>query len=374
MSQLQPGAATAGEPTRHWPDWPVAGLTDDLLPAIERWARDGHRVAVATLVDIVGSSPRPLGSEMAICDTGETLGYVSGGCVEAAVAAEALAVMETGKPRLLDYGAGSPILDIQLTCGGRIGIFVRELADAIAHAAQWRAARDRREVIRIAIDLMTGDEAFLTGAPDSAISTVGEHATVFLKSTPPPIRLLLAGGNPIVLALARMASLLGLEVALLRPNGPSEPPSDTPLANYDSRALEVALADTHLDDWTAVYTLTHHADEDLVVLTHALPSRAFCVGVLGSRGKIARRLERLRKAGVDAAACARLKTPAGLAIGARGPWEIALAILAEIVSLQPTAPSRLLADNAGLLASTRLAPSAHRAQTPVPPNACVAQP
>lgn len=357
MSQVQRAVIDADDLAHHWPNWPIYGLTDDVLPAIERWTRAGHRVAVATLVDIIGSSPRPPGSEMAICDTGEAVGYVSGGCVEAAVATEALAAMQTGRPRLLDYGAGSPVLDIQLTCGGRIGIFVRELADAAGYAARLRVARDRRQAIGISIDLETGGESWFTGAAADATRVVDGHASVFVKTWLPPTRLVLVGGNPVALALARMAAPLGYEVTLLRPNGPAEPPPDTTLVRYDRRTLEQALADTPLDAWTAVYALTHHAEDDLMVLVHALPSPAFCVGVLGSRGKIHERLDRLREAGVDAQTRARLKAPAGLAIGARGPQEIALAILAQIISLQQEAPSRLLADNAGLLPTTAVAHS-----------------
>lgn len=358
MSQARHAVASADELARHWPSWPVYGLTDDLLPTIERWARAGHRVAVATLVHITGSSPQPLGSEMAVCDTGETVGYVSGGCVEGAVAAEALAVMQTGRPRMLDYGAGSPVLDIQLACGGRIGIFVRELADAVDYAACLREARERRAAVRLSIDLETGEQNFLADGVDDTAQVANSRASVFVKTCLPPIRLVLVGGNPVALALARMASPFGHEVTLLRPNGPTEPPPDIPLARYDRRALEPALADTSLDAWTTVYALTHHAEDDLKVLVHALPSPAFCVGVLGSRGKIHERLDRLREAGVNAHARARLKAPAGLALGARGPQAIALAILAQIVSLQPEAPSRLLADNAGVLPTTTDASSA----------------
>src|SRR5690625_114241 len=358
MSQARRTVASADDLARHWPSWPVYGLTDDLLPSIEQWAQAGHRVAVATLVHIIGSSPQPLGSDMAICDTGEAVGYVSGGCVEGAVAAEALAVMENGKPRLLDYGAGSPVLDIQLACGGRIGIFVRELADAAGHAARLREARERRAAVSMSIDLETGEQHFLASGADDAAQVANGRASVFVQTCLPPIRLVLVGGNPVALALARLAAPFGYEVTLLRPNGPVEPPPDTSLARYDRRALEPALADTPLDAWTTVYALTHHAEDDLKVLVHALPSPAFCVGVLGSRGKIRERLDCLGAAGVDAHARARLKAPAGLAIGARGPQAIALAILAQIVSLQPAAPSRLLADHAGLLPSATDVPPA----------------
>lgn len=355
MSRVQHTVAAADNLIRHWPGWPVYGLTDDLLPTIERWSQARHRVAVATLVDIIGSSPRPLGSEMAICDTGEAIGYVSGGCVEGAVIAEARAVIATGKPRLLDYGAGSPVIDIQLACGGRIGIFLRELADAAGHAARLRAARERREAVCMSTNLETGDQSYFTGVADAA-PVVDGRTSIFAKTYLPPIRLVLAGGNPVALALARMAPPLGYEVTLLRPYGPADPPPETSLVRYDRRGLEQALADTRLDAWTAVYSLTHQAEDDLMVLVHALPSPAFCVGVLGSRGNIPERLDRLREAGVDARARARLKAPAGLAIGARGPQEIALAILAEIVSLQPTAPAWLVADGGGLLPSAAVVP------------------
>src|SRR3546814_10542883 len=73
---------------------------------------------------------------MAICENGEIAGYVSGGCVEAAVATEALASLHDGVPRMLAYGAGSPVLDLQLTCGGRIRIFVRAVGDGVTHLKQ----------------------------------------------------------------------------------------------------------------------------------------------------------------------------------------------------------------------------------------------
>lgn len=349
MPQVQPVLMAAADLARHWPAWPTYGLTDDLLPVIERWAAGGHRVALATLVSIVGSSPRPLGSEMAICDTGEVAGYVSGGCVEGAVAAEALAVMQEGKPRLLDYGAGSPVLDVQLACGGRIGICVRELADAADYASRLRTARDRRQPLEVCLDLETGAQQYAApgAAAEGAWQGLG-RASLFLKEHLPPIRLVLVGSNPVALALAQLAQPLGYEVTLVRAYGPAEPPPGTSLAHYDRRPLEQAMAETPLDAWTTVYTLTHHAEDDLSVLVRALPSPAFCVGVLGSRGKIHQRLDRLGAAGIDAAARARMQAPAGLAIGARGPQEIALAILAQIVSLQPKPASRLLADHAGL--------------------------
>ncbi|MCK5771570.1 XdhC family protein [Algiphilus sp.] len=312
-----PDSATSGDPPAltDWPDWPEYGLVDDLLPVLERWSAAGRRFALATLVEIAGASPRPLGAEMAIDERGECAGYVSGGCVEAEVAREALGVLADGEPRLLDYGAGSPALDIQLTCGGRIGILVRTLDDAAGHVAARRAARDAR---RVHSERLTWD--------------IGGRAGVFDQHYPPPTRLVVAGGDPVTLALARMGTAQGFDVVLLRPRGPERPPAGIPLAGYDRRPVETALAGLALDPWCAVYTLTHDIDIDHAVLLHALRSPAFCVGALGSRSKAAVRVERLRADGIDEARLSRLHTPAGLPIGGRSPQQIALSIVAQVAA------------------------------------------
>jgi xanthine dehydrogenase accessory factor len=295
---------------------------DDLLPPLRAFARDG-RVALATLVDTEGPSPRPLGSEMVIAADGRVAGYVSGGCVEAAVAGEAAMAMAERRPRLLDYGVGSPVIDIQLSCGGRIGIFVRELRDPSGYIHSLSVARRERRTITVLTDASNGDWRIRDGVHASDAAT---YATVHR----PPLRLVAVGGDPVTLAVARLAPYVGVEVVLLRPHGPAEPPQDVTLAGYDSRALAVALADLQLDDRTAVYSLSHDAEIDHAVAAHALHSPAFAVGVLGSRNKIGARIDRLKGDGVDDATFDRLHLPAGLPIGAQTPHGIAFSIIAQI--------------------------------------------
>ncbi|TAM09153.1 MAG: XdhC family protein [Nevskiaceae bacterium] len=338
---------TAEALAANWPPWPTYGTVDDTLPTLERWAVAGHRVALATLVNIVGSSPRPLGSEMAICDTGEVVGYVSGGCVEGAVAAEAMNAMQTGAPRLLDYGAGSPVLDVQLTCGGRIAIFVRELADPVDHARRLRDARARRAPLTLYVDLKTGAQRYAP-TPAQAAPAAGH---IFVQTFLPPTRVMLVGNNPVALALCEIAPALGFEIGLLRPYGPEALPAGLKVDFYDRRALDKAVADMPIDAWTAVYAVTHHAEDDQTVLIRALPSPAFSVGVLGSKRKVQQRLHALSAAQLPSAAIKRLHAPAGLDIHARGPHEIALSILAEIIATQPRASCTAPADLAGLTTS-----------------------
>ena len=99
-----------------------------LVKDIERWRSQKKQIAIATLVKIYGSAPRPLGSKMAISSSGEILGSVSGGCVEGAVIEEARGVIKTGTPRLVKFGiSDEKAWSVGLSCGGDIEVFVELL-------------------------------------------------------------------------------------------------------------------------------------------------------------------------------------------------------------------------------------------------------
>lgn len=101
----------------------------ELLPDIERWQSENKQVAIATVVKCYGSAPRPLGAKMAISSEGEMAGSVSGGCVEGAVAQEAMDILETGQPKLIEYGIADELaISVGLACGGVIEVFVEPLA------------------------------------------------------------------------------------------------------------------------------------------------------------------------------------------------------------------------------------------------------
>ena len=102
----------------------------DVLPEVEAWRAAGNRVAVATVVKVEGSAPRPVGATMAVSSAGELIGSVSGGCVEAAVFEEAQDVLSTGQPKLLRYGITDEMAwDVGLACGGTIEVYVEPVAE-----------------------------------------------------------------------------------------------------------------------------------------------------------------------------------------------------------------------------------------------------
>jgi xanthine/CO dehydrogenase XdhC/CoxF family maturation factor len=100
----------------------------DILKAAEDWRNSGREVALATVVETWGSAPRPVGSNLVIDAEGNFLGSVSGGCVEGAVVAEALDVIESGKPKMLEFGvADETAWQVGLSCGGTIRVFVEKV-------------------------------------------------------------------------------------------------------------------------------------------------------------------------------------------------------------------------------------------------------
>ena len=101
---------------------------EDILKAAEDWRKAGRGVALATVVETWGSAPRPVGSNLVIDEQGNFLGSVSGGCVEGAVVTEAIDVIESGKPKTLEFGvADETAWKVGLSCGGTIRVFVEKV-------------------------------------------------------------------------------------------------------------------------------------------------------------------------------------------------------------------------------------------------------
>ena len=101
---------------------------EDVLGQAARWRAAGENVAIATVTETWGSSPRPAGSQMAVTTSGKMAGSVSGGCIEGAVAEAALKTIETGAPQLLDFGVTHErAWEVGLACGGKVKVFVEKL-------------------------------------------------------------------------------------------------------------------------------------------------------------------------------------------------------------------------------------------------------
>jgi len=305
------------------PDWPMFGLADDARPGFAAARRAGEPAAVATIVDLGGGGPRPVGTQMVIARSGLS-GFLSGGCLEADVVGHAREVLETGQPRRLVYGEGSPWPDIRLLCGARIEVLLERILPSDPAVGTLLDLAAARVPAHWASDGHRRDCAASTFEPTA-------WAGGFRKRYDPVPRLIVLGSDPTALAIAALGAQSGYETILVRPKGPEAPP---PLAGvaYRRNAPAEALAGIGLDPWTAVAVATHEAELDHEALMTALPSRAFYVGALGARRRTPERRAALQGAGLSSIQLGRLHAPIGLDLGGKAPWEVAVAVIAQITA------------------------------------------
>lgn len=335
-----------------------------LLPAIRRWQAQGKAVALATLVKVYGSAPQPLGAKMVVSAAGEMAGSVSGGCVEGAVAQEAMQVLKSGAPRLIPYGIGDELAQsVGLACGGGIEVLIEPVAGPALTEAL--AAVERGAGARIATRLDAGAAGKLWTGPDGRVlGSLGSQtvddlarsalaaltpdspaqrltlagADLFLERILPPARLIIVGAVHIAQPLVTFGNELGFRTVVVDARSAFA----TPERFGHAHELRVGwpadiLADLALDENSFVVVLSHDEKLDNPALAEALAHPVAYVGALGSPRTHARRVDALQELGVTPAQIARIHAPIGLDLGGRRPAEIALAILAEIVAVRNSA-------------------------------------
>jgi xanthine dehydrogenase accessory factor len=324
----------------------IAGRGQEPIAVARAWLAEFERIAMATVVATWGSAPVPVGSQLVVAPDERFEGSVSGGCVEADVLVEAAGVIASGGPKLLEFGVSDETAwRAGLPCGGTIEIFVEPLEAArdAAELDRMLTARRERRALVVATRLADGSRRTFGRASDappeiaealqSGVSrVVGEaDARVFLHARAPVVHVILIGATHAGQVLADLARRVGYRVSVVDPR--SAFATADRFADVERHAAwpEASLESLGLDAHTAVVALTHVAHIDDEALSLALRSDCFYIGALGSRRTHARRIERLAAAGLDQAALARIHAPVGLAIGAQGPAEIAVSILAEIV-------------------------------------------
>ncbi len=304
------------------------------------WCREGKGAVLATVIETWGSAPRRVGSQLAISGAGEIAGSVSGGCVEGAVIVEALEALDDGGARELEFGVSDQdAFAVGLACGGTIRVLVEPVGTALPEAmlADLVGRRSARVPVAYVVDLDTGARRLDSEGHETRFrmdrSGFEEDSRTFVAIHNPPLRLIVVGAVHIAQALIPMARIAGYDPAVVDPRetfaSETRFPGEKILHDWPDEAVE-ALG---LDGRTALVLLTHDPKLDDPALERALRSGCFYIGALGSTRTHAKRVERLQASGFTEDEIARIHGPIGLDIGAAGPSEIAVAILAEMTQV-----------------------------------------
>ncbi len=303
----------------------------EVMEEYRRWRAAGDRIAVATVIDTWGSSPRPLGSKMIVSSGGRMAGSVSNGCVEGAVYEEAEKVLESGQSRLVEYGvADDTAFEVGLACGGHIAVFIHEAGD-VEDSLCDKLAEERPCVYEI--DLETGASAILMRAP--ATEHPWREGDRFYEPYPRPAHMVIVGAIHIAMPLHRLAKLMGYRVTVIdaRAKFATEdrfPEADEVIVGWPDEAL----AKIPIDRSTAVVILTHDPKFDMPALRAVLGRGAGYVGAIGSSRTNRNRFQALRTEGFTEEQIAEVHGPIGLDLGGRGAEATALGIMAEVTAVR----------------------------------------
>ena len=312
-------------------------LDTQVLRTALRWQTEGQAVVLVTVARTWGSSPRPPGSLMALNGRGETVGSVSGGCIEDDLIHRIReggveAALTGNAPTVQRYGISADQAHrFGLPCGGTVELVLEPVA-APSRLDELLAACERRESVERVLDLRTGRVQLHPGRRDGLPQLTEHQLTTYLG---PQARLILIGAGDLSRFMSQMALSLGFEVFVCDPREEHRASWSLPGVTLTHEMPDDLILRLKPDARTAVVALTHDPKLDDLALIDALQSEAFYVGAIGSRRNSEARRERLHEHfEMSYEVLDRLHGPAGLYIASKTPAEIALSIMAEVVAVK----------------------------------------
>ena len=304
----------------------------EVLSELNEWTGAGEDIAVATVVETWGSSPRPLGSKMLVTRSGKMAGSVSNGCIEGAVFEEAQKVLQSGEPKLAAFGVADEVaFEVGLACGGHIEVFVQPLQRVHQQLIEML---NRNEPATLRTNLANGEAELIEGAASST-ELARRDGDLFVEPFRRPAHLVIIGAIHIAIPLHRLAKLMGYRVTVIDARKKFATKDRFPEADELIVAWpDEAMKKVRIDNSTYVVILTHDPKFDLPALRSVLQEEAGYIGAIGSRKTNQNRFDALRAEGFTEEQLSRVHGPIGLDLGGRGAEETALGILAEITAVR----------------------------------------
>jgi len=311
-----------------------------VLRTLRGWRVAGKHALLATVVRTWGSSPRPVGSIMALCEDGAVVGSVSGGCIEddlihrftQAYAPGSARSLPNGPPEWVKYGISADEAHrFGLPCGGTLELLLEFDPDAQGLAALV-SQLDAGSLVQRSVTLLDGHAQLQTCSAAADCHATDTH---LVNTFGPEFRMLLIGAGPLTECLATMAIFCGFAVTVCDPR--EEYRGSWALVGVTMRTEmpDDVVLDMRPDRRTCVVALTHDPKLDDMALLEALKTEAFYIGAIGSRrNNEARQQRMIEHFDETAESLQRLRGPIGLYIASKTPPEIAVSIMGEILAVK----------------------------------------
>ena len=332
-----------------------------VLRNLRDWRKSGHRALLATVVRTWGSSPRPVGSIMALCGSGSVVGSVSGGCIEddlidrftkayanaarvgssdaatsKGTASADLSQIPSGPPQHVKYGiTADEAHRFGLPCGGTLELLL-EFDPAPAQLEELVQRLEKGELVQRVTLLATGESHLQASTAPQDLQIDAEK---LVNTFGPEYRMLLIGAGQMTEYLATMAIFNGFAVTVCDPREEYRGAWSVAGVALSSEMPDDVVRTFAPDRRSCVIALTHDPKLDDLALLEALDSEAFYIGAIGSRRNNTARHQRMKEhfAQTDES-LARLRGPIGIYIGSKTPAEIAVSIMAEVLAVKNGVP------------------------------------
>lgn len=317
-----------------------------VLRTLLDWRRAGRHALLATVVRTWGSSPRPVGSIMALCEDGAVVGSVSGGCIEddliyrftraytAPASSEAPHAQQipSGPPQFVKYGiTADEAHRFGLPCGGTLELLLEFDPDAASLQALVEQLA-RGQLVRRSVRLADGAASLQASAEPADLSV---SATELVNTFGPEYRMLMIGAGQLSEYVATMALFNGFAVTVCDPREEYRGAWAVPGVTVVSDMPDDVVTAFRPDRRSCVIALTHDPKLDDLALLEALKSEAFYIGAIGSRRNNQARHQRMVEyLDQTPETLARLRGPIGIYIGSKTPPEIAVSVMAEILAVK----------------------------------------
>ena len=305
----------------------------EVLKTASQWLACGLRCELITVLKTWGSSPRPEGSMLAICEDGRVVGSVSGGCIEDDMIARARDEgLSRSQPGIVTYGmTADEAHRFGLPCGGTIELAIEPLSQS-SRIGELLTRLEAGELVARRLDLQTGGITLSTALPSQSMQV---SSSTLVTQHGPRWRLLIIGAGQLSRFVAQIAQGMDYAVTVCDPREEYRDSWQVAGVELVTGMPDDVVQAMKLDSRCAVIALTHDPKLDDLALMEALRSDAFYVGAIGSRLNNQRRRERLAEHfDMTEAQLGKLHGPIGLYIGSKTPPEIAISILAELTAVK----------------------------------------
>ena len=312
-----------------------------VLRTLANWRAQGKRALLATVVRTWGSSPRPVGSIMALCETGAVVGSVSGGCIEDDLIYQFTQAysgngsnksIPNGPPGFVKYGVTADEAHrFGLPCGGTLELLLEYDPGAVA-LKELVAELESGQLMQRHVQLSNGA---VTLSASAAPAELALSSTELTNTFGPEYRMLLIGAGQLTEYLATMAQFSGFAVTVCDPREEYRSAWSVPGVTVASDMPDDVVMTFKPDRRSCVIALTHDPKLDDLALLEALNTQAFYVGAIGSRRNNAARQQRMAEHfSMSPQALDRLRGPIGIYIGSKTPPEIAVSVMAEVLAVK----------------------------------------